>query len=239
MSRPIRNSTKTCTLLWASLLFAVSLAFPLSSIWAQSISGNDSPKKEVFVLGGGSFFSGNTGPGTVVVIRDSDGSVQQITQGKRQSIFSKAGRVTVGGRWWFTPSQAVEVSWSYAPNSLRWVERFPGSSQAESVSLQLHVNNIAFNYVWRFRPGSRLQPFLTTGAGIGFFESLTSTGGREWAAKFVLNFGAGADLSLTGRWALRFEIRDFFSGQPTGGFLQAPGGATHNLVPSAGFVFRF
>jgi hypothetical protein len=48
------------------------------------------------------------------------------------------------------------------------------------------------------------------------------------------NYGGGADVVLQRHLALRVELRDYLTGQPS-----IFTGTSHNVVPSAGLVFRF
>ncbi len=189
--------------------------------------------KEIFLQFGGSFYTGNTGFAAPILVGPPGGPLQ-IIPGTRRSVFSKSGRAFVGIRHWFREKQAVELSVSYSPNIVRFLTSNPPVLTGESVPVQLYATNVAFNYVHRLWSRSRFEPFLTAGAGFGIFNGLNET-----TTKFVINFGAGTDYRLSRRVLFRFEFRDFFSGQPTGDDLQAPSGATHNLVPSAGLVFRF
>jgi hypothetical protein len=52
--------------------------------------------------------------------------------------------------------------------------------------------------------------------------------------QFAWNYGGGADVVLQRHLALRLELRDYVTGQPS--FIT---GTSHNIVPSAGVVFRF
>ncbi len=205
--------------------------FPLGCFGQNQ--GGDFLNREIFLQFGGSFYTGNTGFGAPILAGPPGGPFQ-VMPGTRRSIFSKSGRVFGGVRYWFKQKQALEFGLSYSPNILQFLTSNPPVLTGESVPVQLNATNVAFNYVHRLGSRGRLEPFVTAGAGFGIFNGLNET-----ETKFVINFGAGTDLQLSHRMLLRFEFRDFFSGEPTGGDLQAPGGATHNLVPSAGLVFRF
>ena len=81
----------------------------------------------------------------------------------------------------------------------------------------------------RLRAPCALQPFVAVGAGLAHFG-----GTYEVINKFSWNFGAGADVPLQKRLALRFEMKDFMSAQP-----DPIRGVTHNLAPSVGLALRF
>lgn len=221
------------------LLFAAFLAAVCPSGGVAQDNDRAYLNKEIFVQFGGSFYTSNTGPGSTT-LAGFPGGPFSVSQATRKSIFSKSGRGVLGARYWFRGNQALEFSFSYSPTKLAWVETFPdGLGSGESVVLQTFAENFAFSYVRRFGFRRRLQPFVAAGGGFGLFDQLTASGKPTREAKFVVNFGAGADVRLSRRFLARIEFRDFFSAQPTGGSLQAPGGATHNLVPSAGIVLRF
>jgi hypothetical protein len=203
-------------------------------------------RREVYLEVGGSFFTANQGPGQSVLSLPGVGMFRT----ERESVFSKTARVGGGFRHWFRANEALEASFSYAPNRLRWEESLPDNPAIPELfrsspigfsfaNLQTHTANFALNYVRMLPSRGKISPFLTFGAGVGLFRRLETTTRTAAEAKFVLNFGAGADLDLGHRWRLRFQVRDYMSGQPTGGFLEAPGGVTHNIVPSAALAFRF
>ncbi len=200
--------------------------------WSQ-VEPAPQPRREVFFEVGGSFYTGNTGRADPLFSVQPDGSID-LVEGTARSRFSKAGRGFAGFRYWVAEGHAVEASFSYSPNILRFTTSHPPVSTGESVPVQLRARNVAFNYVRAISGPGRLRLFFTAGAGIGVFDGL-----EQVEKKFVINFGIGADVPITQRVFLRTEFRDFFSAQPAGGGLQAPGGATHNLVPSAGLAFRF
>jgi opacity protein-like surface antigen len=82
-----------------------------------------------------------------------------------------------------------------------------------------------------------VQPFATVGVGANHFSDPAAASGLGSAGngwQFAWNYGGGADFVLQRHFALRLELRDYVSGQPS--LIE---GTRHNLVPSAGIVFRF
>jgi len=86
-----------------------------------------------------------------------------------------------------------------------------------------------------------VQPFATIGLGTNRFSGFSSTStlaseivSRDNGYQFAWNYGGGADVVLQRHFALRLELRDYVTGQPS--FIT---GTSHNVVPSAGLVFRF
>jgi opacity protein-like surface antigen len=107
---------------------------------------------------------------------------------------------------------------------------------------------VSFNYVHYLSGKSRVQPFLTAGLGIKRFSGPSNAsaivGGyvnKAYLSQFAWNYGGGTDLVLQRHLALRLELRDYVSGQPTviTGTGQNITGTSHNIVPSVGIVFRF
>ncbi|MDX2154189.1 MAG: hypothetical protein SFV54_25840 [Bryobacteraceae bacterium] len=96
----------------------------------------------------------------------------------------------------------------------------------------------------KFAPLARVSPYAVVGGGYALYEqSLLDIGGRPNAAPRLTHrgtfmFGGGADVRVW-RWlAVRGEVRDFYSGNPT---YNVPGitGGQHNVVAGGGFVLRF
>jgi opacity protein-like surface antigen len=159
------------------------------------------------------------------------------------SSFSKTARLTTGARLRFTRHDALEASYSYSPNvfSLQ-----PAGQSA--LSGYNRVDLISFNYVRYLWAKTRVQPFVTGGVGVNRFSGPTSASAvvsghvnadNGW--QFAWNYGGGADLVLQRHFALRLELRDYITGQPT--VITGTGhnitGTSYNIVPSAGLVFRF
>jgi len=102
------------------------------------------------------------------------------------------------------------------------------------------VDLISFNYVRYLWIRTRVQPFATAGLGTNRFSGPSSAGlvVSGWVKadngyQFAWNYGAGADIVLRRHFALRLELRDYVTGQPS-----SITGTSHNIVPSVGIVFR-
>jgi opacity protein-like surface antigen len=93
----------------------------------------------------------------------------------------------------------------------------------------------------KFFPSRRVSPYATAGAGWALYEqSRNQLNGEPNPAPRTVNkgtfmYGAGVDFNVVRHFALRGEIRDFYSGNPA---LNIPGlrGGQHNVVVSGGFV---
>jgi opacity protein-like surface antigen len=151
------------------------------------------------------------------------------------SSFSKTGRVVAGGRLRLTRHDALEASYAYSPNhsSLQEGTQAPASAYNR-------VDLISFDYVRYLSLKTRVQPFTTVGLGTNRFSGPTSAPAvvsglvsADNGYQFAWNYGGGADIVLRRHLALRLELRDYVTGQP--GFIT---GTSHNIVPSAGIVFR-
>jgi hypothetical protein len=75
----------------------------------------------------------------------------------------------------------------------------------------------------------------SSSASAGFYGYVNADNGWQ----FAWNFGGGADLVLQRHFALRLELRDYLTGQPKPNSIIGLTGTSHNIVPSAGIVFRF
>jgi opacity protein-like surface antigen len=144
-------------------------------------------------------------------------------------------RIVAGAGYRVTRHDAVEASYSYSPNhlSLQWGTQSLGSAYS-------HVDLASFNYVRYLSVRSRVQPFATAGVGMNRFSGPSSatavlygyvSADNGW--QFAWNYGGGADIVLQCGLALRLELRDYVTGQPS-----IITGTSHNIVPSVGIVIR-
>jgi hypothetical protein len=88
---------------------------------------------------------------------------------------------------------------------------------------------------------SAVSPWVSLGGGIGrFSESSTqvSGAGKTGTTTGALQAGLGLDVRLIGRFSLRGEVRDFWSGVPQ---LNVDTGKTrqHNVFVAGGIVWHF
>ena len=211
----------------------------LACTW--SVAQNAPPRFEVFAEGGASILNNGagqvrvacvtcTGPECPLVVTPCTGTVP-VT-----SSFSKTARFFTGGRIRFTRHSALEASYSFSPNHL---SIFQGNQTLGSGYGRLDL--ISFNYIHYLWARTPVQPFATVGVGANRFIGPSSatavsygymSAGNGW--QFAWNFGGGADVVLERHLAVRLELRDYVTGQPS--FIT---GTSHNIVPSAGLVFRF
>ena len=220
------------------LILFLFLAVPLAC--AQ----DPPPRLELFLEGGGSFLNGGSGQERVVCPPCPNCNVTCASSSVPvTSSFSKTARLFAGARLRFTRHDALEASYSYSPNHFSLQ---PAGQPA--VSAYNRVDLISFNYVRYLWAKTRVQPFVTGGVGANRFSGPSSasavvsgyfTADNGW--QFAWNYGGGADLVLQRHLALRLELRDYITGQPkpsSGSGLTGLTGTSHNIVPSAGIVFR-
>jgi len=93
-------------------------------------------------------------------------------------------------------------------------------------------------------PKGRVSPYAMAGGGWAVFEQSTSQlNGQPNPAPRTVNkgafvYGGGVDFQVVRRFALRAEIRDFYSGSPAYNIPALTGGQ-RNVVVSGGFVVAF
>jgi len=214
----------------------LSLFFTCSWAGAQDAP----PRLEVFAEVGGSFL--NNGSGQISVGAPiCTGPVCPAIVPPEQPVtvtssFSKTARLFTGARLRITRHDALEANYSYSPNRLAFQEGMQTFGAAYN-----RVDLISFNYVRYLWIKTRVQPFATAGVGTNRFSGGPSTVpalevsvGPDNGWQFAWNYGGGADIVLQRHLALRLELRDYVTGQPN--FIT---GTSHNIVPSAGIVFRF
>jgi len=218
------------------LILLLLLAFP----WA--CAQDPPPRLEVFLEGGGSFLNGGSGLLPILVacpavctpagcLPCTSPSLVAVT-----SSFSKTARLITGARLRLTRHDALEASYSYGPN------HFSLQPAGQStLSAYNRVDLISFDYVRYLMAKTPVQPFVTGGLGVNRFHGpsnasavLSGLVNADNGYQFAWNYGGGADLVLQRHLALRLELRDYVTGQPS--FIT---GTSHNIVPSAGIVLRF
>jgi opacity protein-like surface antigen len=93
----------------------------------------------------------------------------------------------------------------------------------------------------KFFPTGRVSPYVTAGGGWAVFEQSTSQlNGQPNPAprsvnKSVFGYGGGVDFQVVRKFALRAEVRDFYSGNPAYN-IPSLTGSQRNVVVSGGFV---
>jgi opacity protein-like surface antigen len=218
---------------------SLSVILLLCLACASALAQNGPPRFEVFAEGGGSFLNNGTGQ-ILVACPVCTGPACPLVVCLQQpaavtSSFSKTGRLFSGARLRFTRHDGIEASYSYSPSHL--------SIQQGTQSLGSAYNRadlISFDYVRYLWIKTRVQPFATVGVGTNRFSGpsfasavVSGLVGADNGWQFAWNYGGGADLVLQRHLALRLELRDYVTGQPS--FIT---GTSHNVVPSAGIVFK-
>jgi len=206
----------------------------LTCSWA--LAQDAPPRFEVFAEGGGSFLNNGAGQIFIAVPVCLPPMICTPVSGSATSSFSKTGRLFAGARLRFTRHDAIEASYSFSPNHFSLQEGTQALGSAYN-----RLNLVSFNYVRYLWVRTALNPFVTAGVGTNRFSGPASAAavlsglvGADNGWQFAWNYGGGADLVLERHLALRLELRDYVSGQPS--FIT---GTSHNIVPSVGIVFRF
>ncbi len=218
-------------------ILAPAIAF-LFVLATSTCAQNRPPRFEVFAEGGGSFLTG--GNGILPCPASGSCTFTDFTAGSAaSSSFSFTGRLTAGARFRFTPRNALEASYSFSPNQFSVQQ-----GTLTSGPLYTRADLVSFNYVHYLWAKTPVQPFATGGIGANRFSgpmqgSIAVVPGpypfnTDNGFQLTWNFGGGTDIVLHRHLALRLELRDYVAGQPS--FIT---GTSHNIVPSAGIVFRF
>jgi len=228
-----------------SLILFLLFVFP----WAFAQS--PAPRLELFLEGGSSFSnSGSLTETNYDILTNlpcpTSGCVAYSV--RMIGSFPETIRPAAGARCRFTRRNAVEAGYSYS--------LYHSVTQQVGQSALAGYNRddlVSFNYVRYLSAKARVQPFLTVGLGINRFSGpsnapavvhgyMNADNGWQLAG----NYGGGADLVLKQHFALRMELRDYVTGQPTAGIASITPfvtvtrpGTSHNVVPSLGVVFRF
>ncbi|MGH9774052.1 MAG: outer membrane protein [Candidatus Acidiferrales bacterium] len=199
---------------------------------SAALAQDTPPKFELFAEGGSSTVNNKSNVQDVIVsVNPTVVLASTVT-----SHLSPTGRLFVGARFFFRPSEAVEFSYSYAPTdfTITVVEpTFPTPTVMRGRPASVDEHMFSLNYVRAFRTNARLRPFFTFGVG-GVYWKLISFNSPGFAG----NFGGGLDYSLSSHWSVRTEYRDFLLEYPQGS-AGGPTGLSHNQMAAAGFVFRF
>jgi opacity protein-like surface antigen len=96
----------------------------------------------------------------------------------------------------------------------------------------------------KLNPNGRIQPFGVVGGGYALYEQSTFTfaGQPNPAPRHVSRgafaYGGGVDVKLSDWLGVRGDVRDFYTGRPAFNLVNLKGGQ-HNVVASAGVVFRW
>lgn len=134
--------------------------------------------------------------------------------------------------------------------SLHWEMAITGAprTNVKSTSLLLPRNYSSLFFTpglkLKIFPGGGLSPYLVAGAGAGRYSAsgTTISGDPNIDDRsnftWVFNYGGGVDFNIFGPVALRGEIRDFVTGNPS---LSAPflNNKQHNIFVAGGIVVRW
>ncbi|MEJ2378430.1 MAG: hypothetical protein P8Y71_24610, partial [Pseudolabrys sp.] len=196
-------------------------------------SGAAGPSRvEVYGELGASFFTGASASTQAPVI-----GLRTSVNAVLQNSYSKAGRFAAGFRIYLSSRNALQFGYSQAPN--RFEQQLSTTETARftvlSVQATQFIKDLTADYV-RYLTGPRaVKPFVAAGGGMALFPSFYSHDIR----KFSFHFAAGVDIPLEKQLALRLEMNDFLSPQPSVTPISPIHSWTNNLAPMAGLVLRF
>lgn len=213
--------------------FIASFAFAALFLAPGVVAQEFSHRLEIFGEVGGSFFSGKTQPQIRVFLDEQDRLTFANTVASNS--LTDSARFFAGLRFRLTDREAIEMSYSVGPNNI-FVREEPVLPGPQFLIFSGEVDSsahfVSLNYVRYLRTNGSWQPFFTGGVGAGVFTETINP------AKFVVNLGAGFDVPLRNRLALRFEYRVFVFEQPITGE-DSPRGVAYHHGPSLGLAFRF
>ena len=92
-------------------------------------------------------------------------------------------------------------------------------------------------------PSGRFSPYAAVGGGYALFEQSVQrldglpNNAPRYTSHGALDFGGGVDVKLWHFVGARFEVRDFYSGNPSWN-IPVSGGGFHNLAVGGGLVLR-
>jgi opacity protein-like surface antigen len=225
----------------AGVLFAILILTPFLTR-AQT---SHSARWEFFVAGGASTVTDKSNEASIFV--DINNQPAFVTSDFKTHIHP-AGRLLTGFRYWLTPQDGFEASYSYAPSNitgtivttLTLIPPMTATTTIQLFDASVRAHFYSFNYVRRFRPRSRWRPYLTAGiGGVHWEAAFGPLFQQDFDNGFTGNFGLGMDWSFSSHWALQAEYRDYLVEHPRVFNLAPPTGLSHAQSPTVGLVFRF
>src|SRR5579883_442775 len=171
----------------------------------------------------------------------------EVNKGLREQLVNGG---VVGGRvaWNFSPHLGLELSYNFMVNNVRLVTPIAPGLPSYSFGNQIYYP--ALNVVYNLKPrGSRFQPYLTVGGGGAQFTPTAKAKriARDPATDAIfhsanlndnlqpaLNYGGGVKFHLSPHLGLRFDVRGFWSRNPTYGLPNYPTGGIY--IPSKNYL---
>ncbi len=150
----------------------------------------------------------------------------------------KALQVNYGYRLWGNSAVALSGEVHFLANPLRQVS---GASFLTRDFASLYITP---GLRLKLNPNGRIQPYAAIGGGYALYEQSTSTvaGAANPAPRHLtrgaFQYGGGVDIRVLKWFAVRGEVRNFYTGSPALNLSSLRGGQ-HNVVASGGLVFRF
>jgi outer membrane immunogenic protein len=158
--------------------------------------------------------------------------VKTTTDNGTQQSATNSGGVLASYRFFFSPSQGVEVNYGYSLNTQTY------GLPAGPLGVKAQQHEVTAAYVYR-HPLRHFIPFVEAGVGGLVFNPTDAVASTQARAAFV--YGGGADFNVTRRVFLRAEYRGLVYDSPTFGLSEELGAdrVSHRAEPSVGFGYRF
>jgi Outer membrane protein beta-barrel domain len=123
-----------------------------------------------------------------------------------------------------------EIGYSYSRSKLVYA--------GQNTSMTTHQYGYSF-LAYMTPEGSRIRPFAAGGGQFTtFYPPGASTYYGNGTTKFGLNYGVGVKAKLNDMFAIRVDLRDYWSGKPFD-LPEKPSGGLHQIEASAGLSLYF
>ena len=160
--------------------------------------------------------------------------VSTTTDNGVQQSATNSGGVLANYRYFFTPSNGVEVNYGYSLSTQNY------GLVTGPLGVKADQHEFSAEYVFRHKMHG-FTPFVEAGAGGLLFDPRDTSFGASTQTRAALVYGAGVDIDLSSHFFLRAEYRGFVYDSPTFGLAAVEGTdrITHRAEPSVGFGYRF
>ncbi|MBC7926665.1 MAG: hypothetical protein H7039_13505 [Bryobacteraceae bacterium] len=150
-----------------------------------------------------------------------------------------AMQVNYGYRFYRNPIVGISTELHFLANGQRTID-----SGNAAVTRDLATLFVTPGIRVKLLPDGRFQPYGVIGGGYALYEQsfFRIDGGDNQAGRFIhrgaVMYGGGVDIPLWRFIGARFEVRDFYSGNPNFN-VNVNGSGQHNVVFGGGFTIRW
>ena len=142
---------------------------------------------------------------------------------------------------------AIEGAWTFQDGD------FEIASGGRKTAFDANTHAVHADVIgYLLRPQRKLKPFLAGGAGAKFYHGVEVPGPRPLGefgsfrdgvdTRPLITCGGGVEWTISPRWSLRLDLRDYATPFPDSVIVPAPGGNLggwlHDFVPVLGVTFR-